>query len=138
MIIAVFLILVAAIATVFFCKSITTSFDKKNNELIEKEHNLTVTQKELAKKRRDLKKKLNRIKKSAQKGTQLEQNPATATPKNNLKSWISSKQNLDDSQYDTAENFAKDKNMSLLSAMLTLDIISVEIYEKAKKIKFGK
>ncbi len=138
MIIAAFLILVAAIATVFCCKSITTRFDKKNTELIEKEHNLTITQKELAKKRRNLKRELLNIKQSVPNAKNAEKNQTSASAEIDLKSWISSQQQIDDSQFETAEKFSKDKNMGILSAMLTLDIISVEVYEKAKKVKFRK
>ncbi|WP_156952629.1 hypothetical protein [Maridesulfovibrio frigidus] len=98
---------------------------------------MTIAQKELAKKRRDLKRELLNIKKSIPSEKQPKKNQPAASTAIDLKAWISSKQTIDDSQFNAAEKFAKDKNMGILSAMLTLDIISVETYEEAKKVKFS-
>ncbi|MBI9110637.1 hypothetical protein [Maridesulfovibrio ferrireducens] len=135
MIITAILLVLATIVTIFLCKTVAANFDKRNEILVEKEKKLYSEQEELRKKRRNIKRQLAELKKSAKEVKSDEKEPSNTPTSLNLKDWLEKRQSLDSNQYSTASQFADEKNMNLLSAMLTLNIISVETYEEAKKLK---
>lgn len=134
MIYALILISIGAIATVIACKSINAGFAGKNELLIDRESNLYKEQDELRSRRRDLKRKLEELKNNLKKGKTQEDTGSLYSPAS-LRDWILNTGLLDTTQYTKAEKYAEEKNMDMASALLTLSMISVETFEKAKKLK---
>ncbi len=134
MIIISALIILATLITISLCKKISGNFDIKNELLIEKEKLLYSEQAALRTQRRDLKRKLEELKRNAIK-PKPEIN--TSTPKSkpqDLKEWLQQTQHVESNQYLVASQFAKEKDINLLSALLTLNMINVQAYEEAKKL----
>ena len=134
MIITFAFLILATLITISLCKKITGNFDIKNELLIEKEKLLYSEQESLRTQRRDLKRKLEELKRNA---IILETEIKKTTPKSkpqNLKEWLQQTQHVESSQYSAAFQFAKEKNMNLLSALLTLNMINLQAYEEAKKL----
>ncbi|CCO25091.1 hypothetical protein [Maridesulfovibrio hydrothermalis] len=136
MIYIVILILIGAIGTVLACKSITANFDAKSSALAEKDQNLHKEQDELRKRRKELKRELEELKKSMKQNTKKEE-LASVSQQTSLKDWLLDTGMLESSQYRKAQEYAEEKNMNMLSALLTLNMVSVDTYEKAKKKKLG-
>lgn len=133
---ATILIITGTIATIVICKTINGKFEAKNNDLAQKEKDLVKAQQSLRNQRKELSKRLEDLKSFLKAGVKTE--AKSAPPKKepqNLRSWLVSKQVLTDAQYLSAEIYATEKNIEIAAALLTLNMISVDIYEKAKKLK---
>lgn len=136
MIITFIFVIAATLITIFLCKKIAGTFDKKNELLVEQEKLLYSEQEGLRTQRKNSKRKLAELKKNALTTEHEINSPKQKPIAQNLKEWLQQKQHIESSQYSVASQFADEKNMNLLSALLTLNIINVQTYEEAKKLKF--
>ena len=133
MIYILILVVLGAIGTIFICKSIATGFESKASLLKEKEQLLIVDQNELRRKRKELRRELEEVK-AAQRSQETEAPPLKSGPRK-LKEWLIGSGVLDSPQLDRAEKYADEKNLELVSALLTLNMITVDTYENVKKMK---
>ncbi|WP_027721955.1 hypothetical protein [Maridesulfovibrio zosterae] len=133
MIYILILITLGAIGTILICKSIATGFESKAALLKEKEQLIIMDQNELRRRRKELKKELEEVK-IAQKNQEKEVSPIQSAPKG-LKDWLVDSGILDFPQIKRAEKYADEKNLELISALLTLNMITVDTYESVKKMK---
>lgn len=129
-------ITICVLATIYICKSINESFDRKESLLAEKENELSIEVEELKKERKEAQIKLSQIKNeiktfsaSKQKGKE------DITSIASIEQWLLENNHIDQHKLVTAQEFATSKNMNILSAMLTLNIISVGVYEAAKAVE---
>ncbi|WP_432735748.1 hypothetical protein [Maridesulfovibrio sp. FT414] len=133
MIFVVILIAIGAVGTVLACKSISSGFDAKNESINDMERRLLEEQDELRMRRRDLRRELDDLKKdlkdSSKKKSVAPQGPSS------LKDWLIETDMVDPAQFSRAEKYAAEKNLDLISALLTLNMITIDTYEKAKKMK---
>lgn len=136
MIAVAILTLLEAVATIFICKSIASSFDLKTERLAEMEKELLEQQEDLRRQRRVLKRKLEEIK-NDMKNIKLTPSPSpqATVGKGKLRSWLIDKNIVDSAQYQKAEKYAEEKNMDMLSSLLTLSMITIETYQRVKKEK---
>lgn len=134
MILALILITVGAVATVLACKSIISGFEAKDEALDGKEKALNDELKELREKRRALKRDLEMLQKELKDGDKAAKEKSAA-PKTSLKDWMIDTGQIESVQFQKAERYADEKNLDLLSALLTLNMITVDTFEKAKKMK---
>ncbi|SME88574.1 hypothetical protein [Desulfovibrio gilichinskyi] len=135
MIITTVFLIFATLITISLCKKISGNFDIKNELLVEKEKLLYSEQEDLRTQRRDLKRKLEELKRDAIEQSPEIEEPTKKSATQDLKTWLEKKQNIDPNQYSAASQFANEKNMNLLSALLTLNMINVQTYEEAQKLK---
>ncbi|WP_320170149.1 hypothetical protein [Maridesulfovibrio sp.] len=133
MIIVLLLIAVGAVGTVLVCKSISAGFDTKNEMITEMEKSLNEEQKELRLRRRELKRELENLKRDL-KSNNTRKDTAPSAP-SSLQDWLIDTELVGMGQYKKAERYAKEKNLDMISALLTLNMITVDTYEKAKKMK---
>ncbi len=115
------------------CKSIGAGFDVKDQLLDDQERGLTDELNELREKRRALKRELDILKQELKEGEKIRIEPKV--DHGTLKSWLIDTDIVGVLQFRKAEKYAEEKNLDLLSALLTLSMISVETFEKAKKMK---
>lgn len=134
MIIVVVLIVACAVGTVLVCKSISAGFDAKDQNLDQMEKGLVEELENLRRERRNLKRDLNDLKKELKSGAEIRKKQAPNVP-SSLKSWLIDTELVEYGQYSKAEKYAEEKNLDMLSALLTLSMITVDTYEKAKKMK---
>lgn len=133
---AIIFVIIGTIATIVICKTINGNFEIKNSDLAQKEKKLVEAQQDLRDKRKELSKRLEDLKTFLKAGIKTE--AKAAKPKDepqDLRSWLVNKQVLTDAQYLSAEIYATEKNIEVVAALLTLNMISVDIYEQAKKLK---
>lgn len=129
------LVIIGTIATIIICKTINGNFEIKNNALAQKEKDLVEAQQSLRDKRKELSKRLEDLKTFLKAGIKTEAKAAQPKDKpQDLRGWLVNKQILTDAQYLTAEIYATEKNIEVVAALLTLNMISVDVYEQAKKL----
>lgn len=133
MIYILILTIFGAIVTILACKTINANFEARNELLSDREKKLYKDQEELRKKRRELKRNLENLKKEL-KNSSSEKKDSTP-PSASLKDWLIDTGTLDPHQFKKATKYADDKNLDMISALLTLNMITVDTYEKAKKMK---
>ncbi|WP_291328051.1 hypothetical protein [Desulfovibrio sp. UCD-KL4C] len=134
MVITLIFLMLATLVTIFLCKKISRNFDRKNELLVNREKLLYSEQEELRTQRRNLKRKLEELKRDAIKQAPEIEKPTKKSATEKLKAWLEKKQNIDPNQYLAASQFANEKNMNLLSALLTLNMINIQAYEEAQKL----
>ncbi len=119
--------------TILACKSINANFEARNEILADREKAIYKEQEELRKKRRALKINLENLKKEL-KNINAD-TPDSTLPPSSLKDWLVDTGALEDHQFKKATKYADEKNLDMISALLTLNMITVDTYEKAKKMK---
>lgn len=115
------------------CKSINANFEARNEILADREKAIYKEQEELRKKRRALKINLENLKKEL-KNINADA-PDSTLPPSSLKDWLVDTGTLQDHQFKKAAKYADEKNLDMISALLTLNMITVDTYEKAKRMK---
>ncbi len=132
---SIIFVLFGTIATIVACKTINSNFDLKNQALAKKEKKLIEKQQDLRDKRKELSRRLDDLKTFLKAGIKTE---AAAKPKEepkDLKDWLVHRGILSEAQFLSAEIYATEKNINVIAALLTLNMVSVELYEEAKKLK---
>lgn len=124
-------VIISFLATLYMCKSINAHFDKKNQFIAEEEKELARELESLKQERREAKRELNKIKDEV-KNFNSQQDNSTPVSDDPIENWLLNNNHIDQQKLEIAKEYANDKNMQLLSAMLTLNMISLDIYEKAR------
>lgn len=135
MIFSITFVTIGAVATIFICKAINGSFEIRLNELAKKEKRLNENLAELRSSRKDLSHRLENLKTLLKAGITSEKKAKPETTPANLKEWLLNKSILTEAQYLSAEIYGIEKNIDIIGALLTLNMISIEIYEEAKALK---
>ncbi|WP_027179937.1 hypothetical protein [Maridesulfovibrio bastinii] len=126
--------IVTILITYYICKSINAGFDSKENSLIEKEKQIYEEVENLKNERKSSKRELTNVKEQF-KNFYSEQTEKKKKEVHTIEDWLLENTGVDVHKLSVAKEYAKSKNMHLLSALLTLNIISVDQYELAKKIE---
>ncbi|ACS79513.1 hypothetical protein [Maridesulfovibrio salexigens] len=133
---SIIFVLFGTIATIVACKTINGNFELKHDALARKEKNLVEAQKELQARRKELSRRLDNLKTLLKAGIKTEAAAKTTDEKpSDLKSWLVQSGVLTEVQFLSAEIYAAEKNLNVIAALLTLNMISIEKYEEAKKMK---
>ncbi|NDV28208.1 hypothetical protein [Desulfovibrio sp. JC010] len=135
MIFSITFVTIGLLATVFICKAINGSFEIKSMDLADKEKKLNEELQDLRKNRKELSQRLENLKTLLKAGIQSEAESKPAEDPTDLKGWLLQKQILTEAQYLSAEIYGIEKNIDIIGALLTLNMISIEVYEEVKKLK---
>ncbi len=122
-------------ATIFVCKSINGNFELKSYDISNKEKILNEELQDLRDKRKELSRRLDDLKTLLKAGVKSQKSAAPEASPTDLKGWLLQKGVLTETQFLSAEIYAIEKNIDLTGALLTLNMISIEVYEEAKKRK---
>lgn len=133
MIITLVLIVLGAVATIAACKSLNSGFELKGQAIDEKEQRLVAELEELREKRRHLKRELEEARRELKNGVKLAAEPVQQP--GSLKEWLLNTEVIDALQFSKAEKYADEKNLDMISSLLTLNMITIDTYEKVKKMK---
>ncbi|WP_319780290.1 hypothetical protein [Maridesulfovibrio sp.] len=135
MIFAITFSVVGAIATIFICKTINNNFEIRSKDIAKKERKLTEEMQELRNQRKYLSRRLEDLKTLLKAGIKSENSAKPQEVPTNLKGWLLRKGILTEAQYLSAEIYGMEKNIDVIAALLTLNMVSIEIYEEAKRMK---
>ena len=135
MIFSILFILFGILATIIVCKSINGGFELKSYEINKKEKLLNEELQNIRDKRKELSRRLDNLKTLLKAGVKSQ---TAATPQDaptDLKGWLLQKGVLTETQFLSAEIYGIEKNIDIIGSLLTLNMISIDIYEEAKKMK---
>jgi hypothetical protein len=135
MIFSILFVSVGMLGTIIVCKSVNGSFELKSNEISKKEKNLTEELQNLRDQRKEKSKRLENLKTLLKAGIKPERTSQPEESPQDLKGWLLQKGVLNEAQFISAEIYAIEKNINITGALLTLNMISIEVYEEAKKMK---
>ncbi|NDV23754.1 hypothetical protein [Desulfovibrio sp. JC022] len=120
--------------TVVACKMINGNFEIKYNELLRKEKKLVESLQSLRDKRKELARKLEDLKTFLKAGIKTEAATKPQEDPKDLRGWLVHRGILSEAQFLSAEIYATEKNIDVIAALLTLNMVSIELYEEAKKL----
>ncbi|WP_319761019.1 hypothetical protein [Maridesulfovibrio sp.] len=135
MIFSITFTVVGFFATIFICKTINGNFELKSTRLAGKEKKLTEELQSLRNRRKDLSRKLENLKTLLKAGIKSESTVKPEAVATDLKGWLLQKKILTEAQFLSAEIYAVEKNIDVIGALLTLNMVSIDIYEEVKKKK---
>jgi hypothetical protein len=135
MIFSITFTVVGFFATIFICKTINGNFELKSTRLACKEKKLTEELQSLRNRRKDLSRKLENLKTLLKAGIKSESTVKPEAVATDLKGWLLQKKILTEAQFLSAEIYAVEKNIDVIGALLTLNMVSIDIYEEVKKKK---
>lgn len=135
MIFSIILISIGMLATIIACKSINGSFELKSYDISNKEKLLNEELQDLRNKRKELSRRLDDLKTLLKAGVKSQKSVTPEENPTDLKGWLLKKGILTETQFLSAEIYAIEKNINITGALLTLNMISIGVYEEAKKMK---
>lgn len=116
-------------------KTINNNFELKYEALAHKEKRLNETLQELRDRRKELSRSLEDLKSFLKAGIKTEAATKPQKEPKDLKGWLVHRGVLSEAQFLSAEIYATEKNINVIAALLTLNMVSIELYEEAKKLK---
>lgn len=132
---SIILVLFGTIATVIVGKTINNNFELKKDALAHKEKKLNATLQELRDRRKELSRRLEDLKTFLKAGIKTETATKSQKEPEDLRGWLVHRGVLSEAQFLSAEIYATEKNINVIAALLTLNMVSIELYEEAKKLK---
>ncbi len=131
---SIIFVLFGTMATIVACKTINGNFEIKYDDLARKEKGLVESLQNLRDKRKELSRKLEDLKTFLKAGIKTEAATKTKEDPKDLRGWLVHRGILSEAQFLSAEIYATEKNIDVIAALLTLNMVSIELYEEAKKL----
>ncbi|WP_320007736.1 hypothetical protein [Maridesulfovibrio sp.] len=135
MIFSILFVSAGILATIVACKGLNGTFELKSDDISNKEKQLNDELQDLRDKRKDLARRLDNLKTLLKAGVKSNTSDTSKESPTELKGWLLQRGILTEAQFLSAEIYAIEKNINIIGALLTLNMISIEIYEEAKKMK---